>query len=178
MIVDHIPTREEIIARKARLGMPIAPARNVVTMTPRPVAPMAQKQDKMTPRQMAAEARAFAEKIKNEAIRSAALADLARREASRMVGCNIVDPEVRAAIERTLKVHAVTWRDVESLRRQKELIHARQHIAWVLRDVGGHSLPTIGRLIGGRDHTTILHAIRRFEARTTGAALVEGEGGQ
>jgi chromosomal replication initiation ATPase DnaA len=36
--------------------------------------------------------------------------------------------------------------------------------AWKLCHDAGYSLPMIGRCFGGRDHTTILHGIRRLEA--------------
>lgn len=171
----HIPTREEILARKARLGVPV-PIQHAVI--PRAAEAMPESPKRMTPGQRQEAARAHAEKIRDKAIRRAVLADIERREANRMAGCNIADADLRAAIERTLSAHDATWGDVISPRRKYSIVYARQHVAWILRDVGHLSLPTIGRLIGGRDHTTILHACRRFEARTTGAALVEGEGGQ
>ncbi len=49
--------------------------------------------------------------------------------------------------------------------REKAVAHARQEAYWVLKMRFGMSYPAIGRLMGGRDHTTIIHGVRKFEAR-------------
>jgi chromosomal replication initiator protein len=35
---------------------------------------------------------------------------------------------------------------------------------WLAKQITTRSLPDIGRRFGGRDHTTVLHAVRRIEA--------------
>lgn len=49
--------------------------------------------------------------------------------------------------------------------RHKSVSHARQHAMWLMRQQPHLSLPQIGRFLGGRDHTTILHGVRRYEQR-------------
>lgn len=57
--------------------------------------------------------------------------------------------------------------DIVSERRQQEMVRARALVTWVLRTVPVRpmSYPKIGRALGGRDHTSIMHlhqvAIRR-----------------
>ena len=41
---------------------------------------------------------------------------------------------------------------------------ARQVAMYLARELTDHSLPEIGRGIGGRNHTTVLHAVNRVEA--------------
>lgn len=53
---------------------------------------------------------------------------------------------------------------------------ARHEAAWLLRHGRGLSLPTIARILGGRDHSTIISSLRRAEthlaaASTTAARL-------
>lgn len=51
-------------------------------------------------------------------------------------------------------------------RRQSKLISKPRHAAMYLaRILTAHSLPEIGRAFGGRDHTTVMHAIKRVEER-------------
>jgi len=44
-------------------------------------------------------------------------------------------------------------------------LRARQVAIYLTRELTDHSLPQIGRLYGGRDHSTVLNSIRRAEAR-------------
>jgi chromosomal replication initiation ATPase DnaA len=67
---------------------------------------------------------------------------------------------VRRAIKATAE-HFGTSPDVlVSARRTRPLVRWRQVAMYVAREVTGRSLPFIGRKIGGRDHTTILHGVR------------------
>lgn len=53
---------------------------------------------------------------------------------------------------------------LNSQRRFAPLVRARQIGVYLSKTLTGRSLPEIGRRFGGRDHTTILHAVRRIES--------------
>lgn len=55
--------------------------------------------------------------------------------------------------------------DLVGRSRRFPVVRARQEAMWRLRTLRGLSLAQIGRMLGGRDHTTILHGVRRHEAR-------------
>lgn len=58
-----------------------------------------------------------------------------------------------------------TWADVKSLRRTRELVAPRQACMVAVYDERKDlSLPQIGRLFN-RDHTTVLHAVRKIKAQ-------------
>lgn len=57
----------------------------------------------------------------------------------------------------------VTMADLCSPRRPQALSFARQAAMYLLRERTELSLSEIGGLLGGRDHTTILHGIRKIE---------------
>lgn len=50
--------------------------------------------------------------------------------------------------------------------RSREAVRARQIIMWEIKKMRGEkiSYPEIGRLFGSRDHTTVLHAVKKIEA--------------
>jgi chromosomal replication initiator protein len=56
--------------------------------------------------------------------------------------------------------------DVEALRgknRQRPLVQARQTAMYVFRELTDLSYPAIARLFGGRDHTTVIHAVDKTQ---------------
>jgi len=61
--------------------------------------------------------------------------------------------------------HDLTLKTMESQRRTRCVARPRQIAMYALRELCPHlSLPAIGRLLGGRDHTTILHGVRHISA--------------
>ncbi|WP_342711529.1 helix-turn-helix domain-containing protein [Bradyrhizobium sp. B124] len=48
-------------------------------------------------------------------------------------------------------------------RRNAPLVHARQVAMYLAKVLTGRSTPEIGRRFGGKDHTTILHAIKKIK---------------
>ena len=53
--------------------------------------------------------------------------------------------------------------DLVSERRNRSIARPRQAAMWLAKQLTTRSLPDIGRRFGGRDHTTVLHAVRRIE---------------
>ena len=70
------------------------------------------------------------------------------------------DEELLAEIARILNF------DVEALKgksRQRPLVTARQIAMYVFREQTDLSYPSIARLFGGRDHTTVIHAVEKIQ---------------
>lgn len=61
------------------------------------------------------------------------------------------------------KKHRLKVEDIIGPRKTQDICLARFEAAWRMRTRTDMSLPAIGRKLGGRDHSTVLHAIRRFE---------------
>jgi len=55
--------------------------------------------------------------------------------------------------------------DMYSKRRPAHIALARQVAMYMAKELTQKSLPEIGELFGGRDHTTVLHAVRRITER-------------
>lgn len=69
-----------------------------------------------------------------------------------------------AAIQREVARHfKIPMREMKSKRRERASARARQVAMYLCREHTPRSLPEIGRLFGGRDHTTVLHGIRKIE---------------
>jgi chromosomal replication initiator protein len=64
--------------------------------------------------------------------------------------------------------------DMHSARRARAVARPRQVAMYLAKQLTTRSLPEIGRKFGGRDHTTVMHAVKRIEElRQTDAALAE-----
>lgn len=53
--------------------------------------------------------------------------------------------------------------DLQGKRRHRTIANARQICMYLARQLTSHSLGEIGGYFGGRDHTTVLHAVRNIE---------------
>ena len=55
--------------------------------------------------------------------------------------------------------------DMKSAKRSRVISHPRQIAMYLCKNLTGHSYPAIGHQFGGRDHTTVLHAVRKVDER-------------
>lgn len=77
-------------------------------------------------------------------------------------------PKVRTDEELLAEIADILRFDVDALKnksRQRPLVTARQIAMYVMRDLTDNSYPAIGRLFGGRDHTTVIHAVAKIQTR-------------
>lgn len=78
-------------------------------------------------------------------------------------------PTRKQQIDATINViaikHGVTLRDLLGSDTRRIFVHPRQEAMYVIREKWQYSLPRIGRIMGGRHHTTVLHGYRRHKAR-------------
>lgn len=65
------------------------------------------------------------------------------------------------------ELHGVDIEGVVGPSRKRKHAHARFEAMAHIRETYGWSLSRIGRLFSGRDHTTVLNAIRRHKERTS-----------
>jgi chromosomal replication initiator protein len=121
---------------------------------------------------------------------NAELAELTRREAeaeaklreilaeSKRKHIELLEAQARVAISRAqgrTRMEAIirmtaarfgySYLELISPRRKQPLVQARQAAMWLVWKTTDRSHPEIGRAMGGRDHTTILHGVRKVEER-------------
>jgi chromosomal replication initiator protein len=73
----------------------------------------------------------------------------------------------RVRIEDILRIvsrhYKVPRNDLLSSRRSRDVVRPRQIAMYLAKALTSRSLPEIGRRFGGRDHTTVLHSVRKVE---------------
>lgn len=73
---------------------------------------------------------------------------------------------------RVCEHYRIKQAEMSSARRAREVARPRQVAMYLAKQLTPRSLPEIGRRFGGRDHTTVIHAVRQIEKlRQTDAEL-------
>ena len=72
-----------------------------------------------------------------------------------------ITPEL--VIEVAAELSGFTIAELTGPSRGRPLVLARQISMYVLRQLTDHSYPAIARAFGGRDHTTVIHAVNKIE---------------
>lgn len=79
----------------------------------------------------------------------------------------ISEPSRHLTVETVLKVVADHFKlkvaDLKSKKRQRAFAHPRQIAMYLARKLVGASYPEIGEKFGGKDHTTVIHNVRKIE---------------
>jgi chromosomal replication initiator protein len=57
----------------------------------------------------------------------------------------------------------VELNEIRGARRHRSILYPRQVAMFLCRRLTEASLPEIGRAFGGRDHTTVMHAVEKIE---------------
>ncbi len=89
--------------------------------------------------------------------------DMAQEVLRDLVRANerLVSPE---EIQKKVAAHFnVRISDMHSVRRLRTVVRPRQVAMYLTKMLTPLSLPEIGRKFGGRDHTTVLHAVKKVE---------------
>ncbi len=70
--------------------------------------------------------------------------------------------EVLKTVARQFNIKTV---DIKSQKRAKNIALARQSAMFLCRELTSESFPEIGTRFGGRDHSTVIHAVKKIEAK-------------
>ncbi|MGH2757942.1 MAG: chromosomal replication initiator protein DnaA [Actinomycetota bacterium] len=88
--------------------------------------------------------------------------DLAEEVLSHLFPASSAEPvRTDSILAETAAYFGVTTDDLRSQNRSRPIVQARQMAMYLVRDLTDLSLPKIGEVFGGRDHTTVLHACQK-----------------
>jgi chromosomal replication initiation ATPase DnaA len=74
-------------------------------------------------------------------------------------------PRVAAIKQAVVEHYGLDASDMTTARRAQTIAHPRQVAMYLCRKLTLRSLPEIGRMFGGRDHSTVIHAVKQVEYR-------------
>ncbi len=79
----------------------------------------------------------------------------------------VIDSDTEIGMDMIMKSSAkyfgITLEELKSKSRKKEVVNARQMAMYLAKEHTQHSLKAIGYHFGGRDHATVIHAIRTVQ---------------
>ncbi|MBI3307101.1 MAG: chromosomal replication initiator protein DnaA, partial [Candidatus Omnitrophica bacterium] len=103
-------------------------------------------------------------------IRVVAYGELTRTQidlklAQQILNDSMKEEEKKISMEKIQRIVAAFFNlrvsDLRAKRRSRSIAGPRQMAMYLIRQLTTHSLPEIGEYFGGRDHTTVLHAVNK-----------------
>lgn len=88
--------------------------------------------------------------------------DIARETLGAMVAAQARAVTPARIIEMTVDRFGYTAAHLKSPSRQRDLVRARHTCMYVMRELTDLSYPAIAEIFGGRDHTTVMHAVKNI----------------
>jgi len=74
----------------------------------------------------------------------------------------VLRSQTQIIIDNVANRHNMTSKEIKGFKRKKKYVDARREAAYLLKLELNLSYPRIGFILGCRDHTTILHAVRIY----------------
>ena len=93
------------------------------------------------------------------------LAKNALSDESNEDGVTSGQPTIQTIIDTVTRYYDIKLTDLLSKRRHKSIALPRQVCMWLARRHTRYSLEEIGGYFGGRDHTTVMHAVRQINTK-------------
>ena len=91
--------------------------------------------------------------------------EMAAKALSDVFAPSDVTPTMADVLRATAKHFGLETNDLTSKGRRQELVGPRQIAMYLIRDLTAHSFPEIGAFFGGRDHSTVLYAVKKINER-------------
>lgn len=76
---------------------------------------------------------------------------------------DVAYPSLASIIKAVCQFYHVSALDIRCERRTSDVVRPRHVAMYLGKQLTPLSFPTIGRLLGGRDHSTVVHGVRNIE---------------
>ena len=73
------------------------------------------------------------------------------------------DPRFDHILDEVCVFYRVRKNEIRSARKEAGLVRPRQVVMYLCRKHTSRSMPEIGKFLGGKDHTTVLHGARKIK---------------
>jgi chromosomal replication initiator protein len=114
---------------------------------------------------------AFAHLEKKEAdleLAKAALKDIIVPEEKKVISPNMI-------IDSIASYFNISADDIKGEKRNKKIAYPRQLSMYLIREMTNTKLEDIGEILGGRDHTTVMHGVKKIESSFSENSSIESD---
>ncbi len=88
---------------------------------------------------------------------------------------NTKKPDAKKVITAVCSYYNLKISDLRGDRRKREVVRPRQVLMWLLRNSSGLTLKEVGALLGGRDHTTVMHGVETISRLMDNSELIKND---
>jgi len=81
----------------------------------------------------------------------------------------------QAILKNVADFYSISMADLVKRSRKKEVVRPRQIAMYLLREEAKLSFPEIGQKLGGRDHSTVIHACEKIKREEAGDEIIKQE---
>ena len=92
--------------------------------------------------------------------------DMAQEELKDLLRANDRQVTIEEIQKAVVRHYSIRMADMTSARRSLAIARPRQMAMYLAKQLTPRTLPEIGKRFGGRDHTTVMHALRQIERLT------------
>ena len=71
----------------------------------------------------------------------------------------------RLLLQKTADYYEISYNDIVGIKRSREIVVPRQIAMFIMREELGMSFPRIAKSLGGKDHTTIMHGVKKINTQ-------------
>src|SRR5512142_2753978 len=91
--------------------------------------------------------------------------DLAREVRSRLLEYAGKEASPDTVLKAVAEYYGIKVSDLKSDRKHKVVAHPRQVAMYLIRQMTKCSFPEIGQRFGGKDHSTVMYAVKKIERK-------------
>ena len=76
-----------------------------------------------------------------------------------------VKVNAKVVLQKTADYYEISYNDIVGIKRSREIVVPRQIAMFIMREELGMSFPRIAKSLGGKDHTTLMHGVKKINTQ-------------
>lgn len=78
----------------------------------------------------------------------------------------------KQVLQKTAEYYEISYNDITGVKRSREIVVPRQVAMFIMREELDMSYPRIAKSLGGKDHTTIMHGVKKIKTQVANDSIL------